>query len=136
MTKRQVSIKIESVSGSDRIVQEISGLLYPKGDHIYLRYAETEREMGETQTTIRLDGKEIRIVRNGDVRSEQRFSVGTPFRGYYTTPQGRLELEIVTKSLRTELPDGGLGELMAAWSYELYVAGEPAGIYRLKLEAR
>lgn len=136
MTKRQVSIRIESVSGGDRIVQEASGVLYPKGDHVYLRYAETEGELGETQTTIRLDGKEIRIVRSGDIRSEQRFSVGTPFRGYYATPQGRLELEIVTKSLRTELPVSGSGELKAVWSYELLVGGDLAGMYRLKLEAR
>jgi len=126
----KVHIQIESRIDDQLIVQEADGDLYTKGNHYYLRYLESSDEMKGTATTIKLEQQSIRIIRQGSLRSEQTFICGRRLKGYYETPQGKLELETVTESLAVNLT-GGLGT--AQWDYELYVTGERSGVYRLKL---
>ncbi|MDF2962319.1 MAG: hypothetical protein K0S39_4054 [Paenibacillus sp.] len=126
----KVHILIESYIDDQHIVQNADGDLYPKGNRYYVRYDETAPEMKGTVTTIKLEDESIRIIRQGSLRSEQSFARGQRLRGYYDTPQGKLELETVTESLAIKLTKG-IG--MADWSYVLYVMGERAGNYRLRL---
>jgi uncharacterized beta-barrel protein YwiB (DUF1934 family) len=128
--KQQVRLRIESRSGKEVIVQEALGLLYPKGDHFYIRYDEAEAEMGRTITMVKLENGQARIIRQGDVQSEQTFVPGEKRLGFYQTSQGKLTLEVHTHSYANDLQDG---PGTAAWSYDLYVAGEHAGRYQIKL---
>ncbi|TDF92183.1 DUF1934 domain-containing protein [Paenibacillus piri] len=126
----KVDVQIESNIDGERITQHIEGDVYPKESHYYLRYEEPSAELKGTVTTIRLEHESIRIIRQGGVRSEQTFVCGKRLRGYYDTPQGRLELETETRTLAVDLTEG-LGTV--EWSYVLYAMGEASGAYRLKL---
>lgn len=132
--KRPVILTIHSTAeGQEPILQRLRGDMYAKGDHWYLRYNEPEAELGRTATTVRIDQDHIRVIRQGDVRSEQIFALHGQRHGYYDTPQGKLELSTDTVSLQVALGAAdGLGTV--SWEYELSVAGESAGRYRLRIE--
>jgi uncharacterized beta-barrel protein YwiB (DUF1934 family) len=129
-TPMKVHVLIESYSGDQHIVQRTEGELYPKGNHYYLRYEETDPEMKGVVTTIRLEGDSIRIIRQGSLRSEQSFIAGRRLPGYYDTQQGKLALETATHTLVIGL-SGGVGTV--DWSYDLYIMEEKSGAYRLRL---
>jgi uncharacterized beta-barrel protein YwiB (DUF1934 family) len=128
--KRRVRIRIESTQDGQQTLQTADGDLYPKGDHVYIRYEEAQSELGRTTTLLKLEPGQIRIIRQGDVASEQTFVPGERRIGFYQTVQGRLELEMQTHGLESEVSQG-LG--WVTWSYELFVQGEPAGLYEIKL---
>ncbi|NOU91999.1 DUF1934 family protein [Paenibacillus sp. LMG 31456] len=129
-TPMKVHILIESYIEDQLITQNTDGDLYLKGNHYYLRYNEEAPEMKGTVTMIKLGQDSIRIIRQGSLRSEQTFISGQRVKGYYDTPQGKLDMETQTESLTINLV-GGLGT--AEWSYELYVMGDRTGAYRLRL---
>ncbi|SFL92738.1 Uncharacterized beta-barrel protein YwiB, DUF1934 family [Paenibacillus sp. 1_12] len=130
-TSIQVNIQIESRIDKDPVIrQNVEGELYPKGNHYYLRYKETDPEMAGTSTLIKLEAGLVRIIRQGSVRSEQTFVAGQRLKGYYEAPHGKLELEADTQQLNVQL-DQGLGTV--EWCYDLFVMGDRAGTYRLQL---
>lgn len=117
---------IASTVGTDHTEQSVLANMYIKGQHIYLRYP--EKELGQTNTTVKIDDHQLKIIRHGEVASEQLFIPGQTTSGYYETAQGRLRLETRTKHLDVRLKDG-IGQVI--WSYDLFVAEEHAGAYRL-----
>jgi uncharacterized beta-barrel protein YwiB (DUF1934 family) len=128
--KQRVRIRIESKQGGQETLQVAQGDLYPKGKHFYIRYEDAESELGRTMTLLKLETGQIRIIRQGDVESEQSFVPGERSIGFYQTNQGRLELEMATHGMSSDL-NHGLG--WVSWSYDLIVQGEPAGLYEIKL---
>ncbi len=128
--KKQVRVRIESESAQQKIVQNVDGELYSKGDHYYVRYAEPDPEMGRTMTTLRLDPRSVRIIRHGDVASEQMFTAGEEHVSPYATAHGTLEIKTRTDQLHFQLSEG-LGTVR--WTYRLTVSGEDAGLYSLTL---
>ncbi|MCD1259976.1 DUF1934 domain-containing protein [Paenibacillus athensensis] len=128
--KSKVRIRLESRSDTDKSVQGYEGDLYIKGAHVYVRYEEPLGEQGRTATLIKLERRELRIVRQGDVQAEQTFVAGEKRVGFYQNEHGRMELEMHTHALENAL-EMGLGTVR--WSYDLYVAGEPAGLFRVQL---
>jgi uncharacterized beta-barrel protein YwiB (DUF1934 family) len=131
--KRRVRIRIESRQDEQETLLLAEGDLYPKGDRFYIRYEEPDSELGRTSTMLKLESGQIRIIRQGDVESEQTFVRGERRIGFYQTVQGRLELEMHTHDLVSEVIQG-IG--WVSWSYDLYVQGEPAGLYTIKLWIR
>lgn len=128
--KQRVRIRLESRSGGRTTKQSMEGDLYFKGEHVYIRYEEPPSELGRTVTLLRLEAGEVRIIRQGDVRAEQTFAPGEKRIGFYQTAQGRMELEMKTHELSQDIR-AGIGTV--SWSYDLYVSGEHAGHYRIKL---
>jgi uncharacterized beta-barrel protein YwiB (DUF1934 family) len=130
MSKQRVRVRIESRQDEQDSVQALLGDLYLKGDHAYIRYEESAAELGKTITLLKVEPGQIRIIRQGDVESEQTFAPGEKRIGFYKTIQGRLELEMHTQELAANIVLG-LGSVI--WSYDLYVQGEHAGLYRIQL---
>jgi len=128
--KAKVRIRIESRSDTDKAVQDYEGDLYMKGAHVYVRYEEPAGDQGRTATLIKLEQRELRIVRQGDVQAEQTFVAGEKRVGFYQTEHGRMELEMHTHELEAALAQG---RGTVRWSYNLYVAGEPAGLFQVQL---
>lgn len=126
----QVPLTIAGGSEDDRVERRTTADLYHKGQHVYLRYPESEEEMGRTTTTVRIGPDGVRIIRHGDVRSEQTFAAGETHRGYYETTHGKVELATSTRELHMRLEEKG-GDVQ--WRYELTVSGDPAGMFSLRL---
>jgi len=131
--KAKVELTIRSRNGSEEETRRTEGEWYVKEDGHYLRYREAEPEMGQTVTIIRVKADSIKIIRQGDVRSEQEFVPREKRAGYYSLPQGRLSLETFTRTMDVRWKDGG-GSL--SWSYDLTVSGSPAGRCRLDIAIR
>lgn len=129
-SKKQVLVRIDSRQDGHNLTQRVSGELFFKGRQIYLRYREPSPEMGNTQTTVKIGEQEIKLIRHGDIRSEQTFIYGGKRNGYYETRHGKLSLETHTRRMNQDL-SGGLGSL--EWEYDLHVMEEHAGTYTLKL---
>lgn len=133
--KRDVHITLYNESEHEVLKREMKGELYDKGAGVYLRYAEEHSDLGDTRTTIRLSADEIRVIRSGDVRSEQQFILGKACRSYYDMPQGRMELEVVTDRLQVHIADNKQ-YIAAEWSYRLFIQGECSGEFRLRLQVQ
>ena len=91
-----------------------------------------ELELGAVTTALTLSEGLAVLTRTGAVRSEFRFTEGTPHTSVYETPHGSLPAEVVTHALRTKLGErGGLVELR----YTLTIGGA-ADEHRLKILIR
>lgn len=131
--KQAVDIRIHSLCESQEIVQRVEGEVFLKAETVYLKYREPDPEMGLTQTMLKLRPGRCKIIRHGDVRSEQEFVLNRKASGFYCMAQGKLELETYTHAMTLEL-DQGLGSVF--WSYDLAIMGEAAGRYSLRLDIR
>jgi uncharacterized beta-barrel protein YwiB (DUF1934 family) len=127
-TKKTVKLQITSKSEGQRVEQNFKAELYVKGTHIYYRYNETDINMGRTMTTLKIESQQIRIIRHGEIQSEQTFTLHTHKAGFYQTPQGKLELATFTHKLAIDLTDQ-MGRI--SWSYDLFVSDELSGTYDL-----
>ncbi|WJH35761.1 DUF1934 domain-containing protein [Paenibacillus sp. CC-CFT747] len=125
-----VTLQINSRIDGEEIRQSFSAERYRKGDSFYFRYRETDPAMGRTATILKVAPGEIRILRHGDVESEQTFVPDGRRNGFYQTPQGLLELGTETRELAVRLVNG-TGTV--SWSYDLFVSGEPSGTCRLEI---
>jgi uncharacterized beta-barrel protein YwiB (DUF1934 family) len=125
---KAVRLQITSLCEGQRIEQDFQASLYVKGTHLYFRYKETDENMGDTTTTLKVELDQIRIIRHGDIQSEQSFVLQSNRAGFYQTPQGLLELATFTRTLVIDLIKQ-VGTI--TWSYDLYISGELSGTYFL-----
>ncbi|MEO3946099.1 DUF1934 domain-containing protein [Gorillibacterium sp. CAU 1737] len=127
--KRSVRLTVVNDTGEERMVMSYDADLYRKGANTYYRYREQE-EMGDTVTLLKIGPEEIRIVRQGEMESEQAFAVGEARTGYYRTAQGLLSLATRTSRIAVQLEEG-IGTV--EWEYSLELAGDAAGTYRISI---
>jgi uncharacterized beta-barrel protein YwiB (DUF1934 family) len=114
-------------------VQKAKGELFLKSDAVYLKYMEPAYDMGATSTTLKIRPNSIKVIRHGDVQSEQEFSLNKHILGFYYLSQGRTGLETFTHSMSVQL-DEGIGSI--TWSYDLSMMGDAAGTYDLRVDIR
>jgi len=139
-TKKTVQLQITSMSDGGQIQQYFQAELFLKGMHIYVRYAEVDPDMGQTTTTLKFamqlnadpENDTIRIIRHGEIQSEQSFVLHKLRTGFYQTPQGNMDMVTYTHWLSLNLNDEYMGEVI--WNYDLFVSGDLAGTYILKVE--
>lgn len=125
-----VKIRVESLQDGVRMSETYNGEMYNWGSAVYYRYEETDESMGKTMTTVKVGHDHIKLMRRGNLNQDQRFTLNQREPGIYEIPQGRMEVASFTKTIHTNLQDG-LGEV--EWEYELYWAGEYAGMMKLML---
>jgi len=132
----EVAIRLESRQDGERTVTEYRGRLFRKTKAVYLRYVETDEDEASSSVTVRYDGEELRILRQGKVDGEQSFVSGKRRQGSYTTPIGRLRLETETELLRMTGEPGGKLPLTLDWSYGLWIEEEWTGRFELRLHIK
>lgn len=74
---RPVHIRLHSRYEGEDVLQEMQGEAVLKGSVLYVRYEEPQvgPEGGTTRTTLKLGGQSIKIIRHGEVESEQTFEL-------------------------------------------------------------
>jgi uncharacterized beta-barrel protein YwiB (DUF1934 family) len=128
-----VKIALESrQDGGEAVRSELDGRLYAKDGALYLRYAE---EDGRIRSTLRWDGRTLRLVRTGDVESAQTFEPGAETGGYYRTPLVRFDLRTRTRRLSVGADGPGL-PMVWSWAYRLEAGGADAGEFVIKITIR
>ncbi len=79
------------------------GKYYVKGDSVYLLYDESHFSgMEGCTTSLKITGDKIKMKRFGEViglDTEIEFEKGKRFKGYYDTPYGSIEMEVLTNDV-------------------------------------
>lgn len=130
--RKQATIRLQSLYEGENTVQQLPAEIIAKGRALYVRYEEPKMGpyQGETRTTVKLTEDELKIIRHGEVQSEQAFKLGQKLPGYYRSPFTSFNLSTHTQSLSIDL-SGMTGS--ASWAYDLYVFDEFSGHFSISL---
>ncbi len=112
------------------------GKLYEKGEALYLIYDESEISgMPGCRTRLKLkDGniKMKRVGKNVGIDTEIEFEKGKRYTGYYDTPYGTIEMEVLTNHIENNLRSDGTGSLDI--DYHISLKGLLEGRNKLNIE--
>ncbi len=125
-------IVINSRQGDEASEQRIKGESLTKGSMVYVRYDEPEPGPagGATRALVKISKDELKIMRHGEVESEQTFQQGRRLPGFYRSPYTRFNLSTDTSRLESDL-DGSYG--IVTWEYDLLVHEEMTGHFVISL---
>ncbi|MGN0711245.1 MAG: DUF1934 domain-containing protein [Anaerovoracaceae bacterium] len=112
------------------------GKLYEKNEATYLVYEESEVSgMPGCKTTLKMKGDTIRMKRFGKgmgIDTAIEFRKGHRFEGFYDTPFGAIEMEVLTNDLENTLTADGKGSVNI--DYHVSLKGLSEGRSRLNIE--
>ncbi|MDQ0207078.1 YwiB family protein [Alkalicoccobacillus murimartini] len=114
------------------------GELYHKREQDYLRFVETFGVDKKVQTTMKWDGEELTLIRQGDVLMRQTFVSGKSTIGRYVTPEASWETKSDTEVVLVQWPTIQKPRGKIYIRYRFWLAGQETGSHeiRLKLEER
>lgn len=130
--RKQATIILHSFHEGENTVQELPAEVIAKGNALYVRYEEPKMGpyQGDTRATVKLTGDELKIIRHGEVQSEQAFRLGQKLPGYYRSPFASFQLSTHTQRLSIDISDMSGS---ASWAYDLYVFDEFSGHFSISL---
>lgn len=112
------------------------GQIYEKDQALCLEYDESEFSgMPGCKTKLELSGDMIRMSRLGEgveAGSEIEFRKGKRYNGYYETPFGAIEMEVLTNDIENNLTAEGKGSVNI--DYHISLKGLTEGRNRLNIE--
>lgn len=115
--------QINDEGGEDSMEFITEAKLYKRGDAIYLIYEESEVSgIPGCKTRLKFKGGEVQMKRFGEgagIGNEIRFEKGKRYTGFYDTPFGAIEMEVLTNKLENNLTEEGRGELDIDYSISL-----------------
>lgn len=118
-----VGTQINDDMEEDQLELITEGKLYEKGEAIYLIYDETELSgMPGCKTRLKLKDGAVKMRRVGKsvgIDTEIEFEQGKRYNGYYGTPYGAVEIEVLTNRLDNRLKADGTGSLDIDYSVSL-----------------
>ena len=127
---------ISEAEEEDQIEFVTEGKLYEKNGATYLVYEETEVSgMPGCKTSLKIDGDTIRMKRFGEGVGNDtvmEFQRGQRFEGYYDTPFGAIEMEVLTNKLENTLTPKGEGCVRI--DYDISLKGLSEGRSVLSIE--
>ncbi|MGG1878604.1 DUF1934 domain-containing protein [Paenibacillus cisolokensis] len=130
--RKQAAIRLQSLHEGEKTVHELEAEVFARGKSLYVRYIEPKLgpHQGETRTMLKLSEDEVKIIRHGEVESEQSFMLGQRLPGFYRSPFTSFQLS--THTQRMELVVDGMSG-RAAWEYDLYVFEDYSGHFSISL---
>ena len=129
---------LESKAGDETAMEFITeGRFAKKGDALYLIYEESELSGVEGFTTsLKVTGGKVRMKRyaeEGGVQTAIEFEKGRKFSGWYETPFGAIEMEVLTNSVDNRLDPDGAGTLGIDCSVSLKGLTESRNLLRFEI---
>ncbi|WP_165445310.1 DUF1934 domain-containing protein [Bacilliculturomica massiliensis] len=114
------------------------GQLYEKGDSLYVMYRESEFSgMEGCTTSLKITGDKVRMKRYGaslPLDTVIEFEKGKRFEGYYDTPYGAIEMEVLTNTVENHLQESPDGRGTLAIDYHISLRGLSEGRSKLDIE--
>jgi uncharacterized beta-barrel protein YwiB (DUF1934 family) len=112
------------------------GRFYRKGASLYLVYEESEFSgMEGCTTSLKITGDKVRMKRYGDevgFDTAIEFEKGKRYNGWYETPFGSVEMEVLTDDVRNGIKSSGEGSLQV--DYHVSLKGLTESRSRLSIE--
>ena len=126
--------KVAEEAGMEFITE---GRFATKGDSLYLIYEESELSgvLGYT-TSLKVTGGKVRMKRYGDeggIQTAIEFEKGGKFTGFYETPFGTVEMEVLTNDVDNQLHPEGTGSLGIDCSVSLKGLTESRNLLRFEI---
>lgn len=114
------------------------GKYYVKGDSVYLLYDESEFSgMEGCTTSLKITGDRIKMKRYGEsisLDTEIEFEKGKRFKGYYDTPFGSVEMEVLTNDVVNKIEKAkGKGKLNIDYHISLRGLSEGRSILDIEI---
>ena len=113
------------------------GKYYVKGDSVYLLYDESEFSgMEGCTTSLKITGDNIKMKRYGEnigLDTEIEFEKGKRFKGYYDTPFGSVEMEVLTNEVVNKIEKTGKGSLNIDYHISLRGLSEGRSILDIQI---
>ncbi|MHA0858287.1 YwiB family protein [Paenibacillus sp. CMAA1364] len=130
--KTQVLIVLRSRNDGEEVVQELPAELIVKGSDLYVRYEEPDEgpQGGTTRTTMKITKDGLKIMRHGEVQSENSFQLGERLPGFYRSPFTTFNLSTLTTKMDIQI-EGWYGQV--SWAYDLYVYEDLSGQFEIDL---
>jgi len=98
-----VGRQVTSETEEEQLEFVTEGKYYVKGDSVYLLYDESEFSgMAGCTTSLKITGDNIKMKRFGEsigLDTEIEFQKGKRYKGYYDTPFGSVEMEVLTNEV-------------------------------------
>ena len=120
----------------DQLELVTEGKLYQRGNNIYLTYDESYLSgMEACRSRLTLSNNVVRRTRHGSavgIDTEICFEKGKRYNGFYDTPYGTVEMEVLTNELTNTVnaADGGVVDI----DYNISLKGLTEGRSRLNIE--
>ncbi|QOX65047.1 DUF1934 domain-containing protein [Anoxybacterium hadale] len=114
------------------------GKYYEKDDSVYLLYDESEFSgMEGCTTSLKITGETIKMKRFGEnigLDTEIEFEKGKRFKGYYDTPFGSVEMEVLTNDVVNNIvKTEGKGKLNIDYNISLRGLSEGRSILDIEI---
>ncbi|WP_100405758.1 DUF1934 domain-containing protein [Bacillus solitudinis] len=108
------------------------GELFHKGNQDYLRFEEVLSEHESVQTTMKWDGQELTLIRQGVILMRQAFITGKKTVGRYVTPEASWETVAQTEKILVQWPNGkSRGRIHLRYRFALQ--GQDTGQHEVRL---
>lgn len=117
---RKAMISLISEHDGNKVTQKLPAEVIVKGTYMYARYEEKAASPtgGTIRNLLKIGPDSIKLVRHGEIESEQSFQLGKRLPGFYRSPYSSFNLSTDTKQMKIDLKDM-TGHL--SWTYDLYV---------------
>ncbi|GGO09781.1 DUF1934 domain-containing protein [Saccharibacillus kuerlensis] len=128
----RVLIRIVSRQDEETVEQTLAGQVFQKEKSLYIRYEEpgADGSRESVRTLLKVTEEELKVIRHGEVESEQSFRKGSSLPGFYRSPYTRFAMVAHTRELRVRM-QGPTGEIH--WEYELEVQDVISGHFAVSL---
>ncbi|WP_429374665.1 DUF1934 domain-containing protein [Paenibacillus sp. DS2015] len=125
-------IQLRSHHEGEEVVQDMLAEVFAKDSVLYVKYEELEAgpRGGSIRTTIKITPDVVKIIRHGEVESEQSYQLDTTLPGFYRSPYTTFNLSTYTHEMKMDI-QGGIGHV--SWSYDLYVYDDLSGVFTISL---
>ncbi|MFC0561133.1 DUF1934 domain-containing protein [Halalkalibacter alkalisediminis] len=130
--KLRFQTKINHDDQTDSYEFTTRGQLFHKGSQDYLRFEEDLSDDHSVQTTMKWDGRELMLIRQGSILMRQGFIVGEETLGRYVTPDASWETKAMTEKLSVQWPSGkNRGRIKLV--YKFMLQGQETGTHEVRL---
>lgn len=134
---RIIGKQITSKSEEEQLEFVTEGKYFEQDDSVFLQYMESEFSgMEGCTTSLVITGDKVRMHRFGEsitLDTEIEFEKGKRFKGYYDTPYGSIEMEVLTNDVTNNIRRAdGKGSLNI--DYEISLKGLSEGRSKLDIE--
>ncbi|WP_078393048.1 DUF1934 domain-containing protein [Shouchella patagoniensis] len=136
--KRKVQISFQTttfIEGQqpDSFSFVTDGDLYVKGNASYLRFKEAHTHNQDVFSTMKWDGRELMLIRQGTIIMRQSFISKEETYGRYVTPEASWETKALTETLLVQLPTGNKNKGKLYVRYQFYLQGQSTGEHEIRL---
>ncbi|NEU30449.1 DUF1934 family protein [bacterium LRH843] len=131
--KMHFRTKIEQGTHQESYEFTTTGELFHKGNQEYLTFKETLSETDTVQTTMKWNGSELMLIRQGVIVMRQAFTVGKETYGRYVTPEASWETTAKTDHILVDWPKVDKMQGRIELSYQFRLQGQDAGKHRVTI---